>query len=122
MDKNYKDREIKCPECGNYMADLGLDFKSPKKNAIKEWKIIQELYTIGISFHSCGCQGIGYIPQNPKQYKLYLNNILREYENSIAYYQKQTPGECRDKTERIKYWSERTETIKAELERLKFAV
>ncbi len=120
IDKNYKDREIKCPECGNYMADLGLDFKSPKKTAVKEWKIIEELYTIGISFHSCGCQGIGYIPQNPKEYKLYLNNILREYENSIAYYQKQTPEECRDKTERIKYWSERTETIKAELARQKF--
>jgi hypothetical protein len=122
IEKHYKEREIKCPECGNYMADLGLDLKSPKKTAVKEWKIIEGLYKIGINFHSCGCYGIGYIPKNPKKYEEYLNNILHDYENSILYYQKQTHEECKDKAERIKYWSERTEAIKAELTRQKFAL
>ena len=117
FDKNYKEREIKCPQCAGYMADLGLDFKSPKQIAVKEWKIIEGLYTIGKSFYSCGCNGIGYIPQNPKDYMLYLQNVLGDYENQIVYYQNKKLDEYRDKAERIKYWSDRVQTIKAELSR-----
>ncbi|WP_276967334.1 hypothetical protein [Chryseobacterium sp.] len=28
--------EAKCPECGNLMANMGLDFKSPPKNDDKQ--------------------------------------------------------------------------------------
>ena len=101
------------------MADLGLDFKSPKKAAENEWKIIQGLYTIGRSFYSCGCNGIGYIPQHPRDYQVYLNNVLQEYENSIAYYQSKPVTECQDKADRIKYWSEKAAAVKEELARQK---
>lgn len=60
--KTLRDREIKCPQCGGYMADLGLDFRSPKKTAEKEWKIIEGLFTIGKSFYGCGRTGMGYVP------------------------------------------------------------
>jgi hypothetical protein len=115
FNKNYKDREIKCPQCGRYMADLGLDFKAPKKTALKEWKIIEGLYTIGRSFYSCGCIGIGYIPQKPKDYCLYLKRVLHDYQKSITYYQNKTIEECNDKAERIKYWSDKVQLVKAEL-------
>jgi len=116
----FSKREIKCPECSNYMADLGLDFKSPKKQAVKEWKIIEGLYTIGKSFYSCGCNGIGYIPQNPKDYETYLKKLLYEYEHTISYYQNKTPDEYKDKAERIKYWSDQAKKIKTELAKQKF--
>jgi len=122
FDKNYKDREIKCPQCGSYMADLGLDFKSPKKTALKEWKIIEGLYTIGRSFYSCGCNGIGYIPKKPQDYHIYLKTLLRDYENSIAYYQNKTIEEYKDKAERIKYWSDQVQVVKAELSRQQLSV
>ena len=121
LDKNYKAREIKCPECGELMADLGLDFKSPKKTAIKEWKIIEGLYTIGINFYSCGCIGIGYVPKSPKAYEQYLKNRLMHYENSIAFYQTKTKKEYNDKVQRIKYWTEQANLVKAELTKQKFA-
>jgi len=119
LEKNYRDRSVKCPQCGEYMADLGLDFKSPGKSAENEWKIIKGLYTIGRSFYSCGCNGIGYIPQHPLDYQIYLNNILQEYENSIAYYQNKTIKEYPDKTERITYWSQNAATVKAEIAKQK---
>jgi DNA-directed RNA polymerase subunit RPC12/RpoP len=112
------DREFKCPECGGYMANLGFDFKSPRKTAVKEWKIIEGLYTIGKSFYSCGCIGPGYIPQNPIEYKLYLNNVLTEYENTILQLQNQSLEACADKLERITYWSEKVVLVKGELSRL----
>jgi hypothetical protein len=115
VDKTIQNREIKCPQCGGYMADLGLDFKSPKQTAVKEWRIIKGLYTIGMSFHSCGCNGIGYIPQNPKDYELYLENVLGNYQKQIAYYQNKTLNECGDKIERIRYWSDQIQTVEAEL-------
>jgi hypothetical protein len=72
LTEKYKNRKEKCPECGELMTDLGLDFKAPKKDKTKEWEIIKGLYRIGKSFYSCGCNGIGYVPKNEKEYKEYL--------------------------------------------------
>lgn len=49
-----ENRPIKCPECGNLMADLGREFKAPKKTAVKEWKIVEGLYEIGEIFIPVG--------------------------------------------------------------------
>lgn len=115
LKNNLECREIKCPECGDLMADLGLDFKSPRKTAVKEWKIIEGLYTIGTSFHSCGCNGPGYIPRHPRDYEAYLNKVLQGYENHIANWQSQTLQESRDKLQHIQYWNERAELVRKEL-------
>lgn len=56
--------EAKCPQCKTLMADMGLDFKSPKKDNIKSWDHVSLLFEIGITFHSCGCSGPDYIPKN----------------------------------------------------------
>lgn len=34
-----ENRTIKCPECSNVMADLGKDFKAPKKQQLKNGKL-----------------------------------------------------------------------------------
>lgn len=62
----------KCPDCGNLMANMGLDFEAPKKKAVKEWKHIEDLYEAGITFHSCGCSGPGFVPKDRDQLLAYL--------------------------------------------------
>ena len=56
------------------MADMGLDFRAPKKSDIKAWKIVQDMY-------SCGCNGPGFIPSNLSEYRDYLSQTLEQYEN-----------------------------------------
>lgn len=68
------DLPAKCPECGQFMADMGKDFEAPKKQDLKAWKHIYSLYEVGITFHSCGCTGPGYIPRD----KLTLLQLLQE--------------------------------------------
>jgi len=112
-------RIIKCPECTEAMVNLGHDFKAPKVSAKKEWEIIEGLYRIGKTFFSCGCDGIGYIPQNEKDYKGYLEKVSTDYENSIKFYQNATPEEYPDRIERMNYWSEKKLKIETELKTLK---
>jgi DNA-directed RNA polymerase subunit RPC12/RpoP len=113
-------RPIKCPECGNLMADLGKDFRVPKKTAIKEWKILEGLFKVGKYFYSCGCDGIGYIPQNLNDYKVYLKKALKEYRDYIIFYQDKTELEYPDKLERIKYWSDKMLDVRNEMIKQKF--
>lgn len=74
---------------------------------------------MGKTFFSCGCDGIGYIPQNEKDYKNYLEKVLTDYENSIKFYQNSTSEEYLDRIERINYWSEKKLKIQTELKTLK---
>jgi hypothetical protein len=53
INRDNKDvTEAKCPQCGDLMAKMELDFESPKKDNIKEWNHIKELYSVGITFYS----------------------------------------------------------------------
>ncbi len=78
--------EARCPECGNMLADMGLDFKSPAKDDHKQWAHIRNLYTVGITFHSCGCSGPGYIPQDRKAIINYLEKIRSEYMHALVFW------------------------------------
>ncbi|GEJ46399.1 hypothetical protein [Chryseobacterium sp. ON_d1] len=117
-----ENRVIRCPECRSIMADLGKDFKAPKKTAAKEWKIIESLFKTGKCFHSCGCDGIGYIPKNPMDYQVYLKTILQDYQVSLTACQKIPIEEFPDKAEEIKYWSDRIQRIKTEIIDNKFEI
>ncbi len=69
----------KCPECGELMANMGLDFESPKKKDIKSWEHIATLYEVGITFHSCGSSGPGYIPSNSDELISHFSKIKADY-------------------------------------------
>jgi hypothetical protein len=71
--------DAKCPQCGGFMADMGLDFKPPQKEDIKAWKHIQDLYSVDITFHSCGCSGPGYIPKDREQILKRLETAKKRY-------------------------------------------
>lgn len=56
-------RICKCPQCGEEMADMGLDFKAPKNSDVKQWRKVEILYQHDFTFHSCGCCGPGFRPK-----------------------------------------------------------
>jgi DNA-directed RNA polymerase subunit RPC12/RpoP len=66
-------RKYLCPECGEPMKSMGLDFRSPKKTNHKQWKKLKLLYMNGFTFHSCGC-GTGPRPATLGQVKGYLED------------------------------------------------
>ena len=82
--------EAKCPQCSELMANMGLDFESPKKDNIKEWNHIQELYSVGITFHSCGCTGPGYIPKDKDRLIAYFEEIINDYNKQLVFWRNRT--------------------------------
>lgn len=78
--------EAKCPQCGELMANMGLDFESPKKDNIKEWNHIKTLYSVGITFHSCGCTGPGYIPKDKKLLIAYFEELIEGYNRQLVFW------------------------------------
>jgi len=85
---NSEPKEAKCPQCGELMANIGLDFAAPKKDNIKEWKHLKDLYSVGIAFHSCGCGGPGYIPKDKNALIAHLEEILSGYNKQLAFWRK----------------------------------
>lgn len=47
----------RCPDCRAAMYDFGRDWKPPTKTNNREWRIMRELASAEIDFHSCGCGG-----------------------------------------------------------------
>jgi hypothetical protein len=79
-------KEAKCPQCGNLVANMGMDFQAPRKDDIKAWKHIQQLYSVGIAFHSCGCSGPGYIPNDRQALITYLEGIKKGYNKQLEFW------------------------------------
>ncbi|MFH6993337.1 hypothetical protein [Flavobacterium sp. FlaQc-48] len=82
--------EAKCPQCGDLMANMGLDFESPKKDDLKKWKHIKSLYSVGITFHSCGCSGPGYIPNSKEKLIEYFEDLKDTYLKNIDFWRTRT--------------------------------
>lgn len=65
-------RQVPCPQCGKSMADMGHDFKAPKQTAVAQWRKVQLLFDAGFSFHSCGCCGPGYRPEELAEVEAFI--------------------------------------------------
>lgn len=120
---NTETVEARCPQCGALMADMGLDFASPKKNNVKEWEHIKQLYSVGITFHSCGCAGPGYIPNSREKLIDYFEEVLKTYSASLAFWRQRVEPTNnreiqREKSVNLRYLSE----IPAEIKSAKGAV
>ncbi|MFT3679369.1 MAG: hypothetical protein QM791_03800 [Ferruginibacter sp.] len=100
-------KEAKCPECGSLMANMGKDFESPKKDNIKEWEHIKSLYSVGITFHSCGCTGPGYIPNTKERLIAYFQEQLREYHHQLEFWRQriEPTNEREINRENSKHWN-----------------
>lgn len=82
--------EARCPQCSALMADMGFDFAAPKKDDIKHWEHLRSLYTVGITFHSCGCSGPGYIPNTPGSLMAYFEELLKKYHSQLDFWRQRT--------------------------------
>lgn len=78
--------EAKCPQCGEFMANMGLDFESPKKDDVKMWEHIKSLFSVGLTFHSCGCSGPGYIPNSKEKLVEHFEDIKKTYFKNMDFW------------------------------------
>ncbi len=92
--------EAKCPQCGALMANMGLDFEAPKKDDVKKWEHLKNLYQVGITFHSCGCSGPGYIPRDKEQLKKYFEDILEKYHQNLNAFRERIEPENKKEADR----------------------
>ncbi|TVT40074.1 hypothetical protein FNT36_11255 [Hymenobacter setariae] len=76
----------KCPDCAQVAANMGLDFKSPSKDDVKAWQHLRSLYVVGVTYHSCGCSGPGYIPATTGELVAYLQERLTDYVKELRYW------------------------------------
>ena len=68
------------------MADMGMDFEAPKKSEIKKWEHLILLYSVGITFHSCGCSGPGYIPNTTERLITHFQELKNEYQSQLIFW------------------------------------
>ena len=115
IESNYYQAVQKCPNCDNQMVNLGLDFKAPKQSNKKAWKIIQGLHRIGTSWHTCGCNGPGYIPQTPAMYQEFLHNEQQEMEANLKKLEHDQTISLERKTEDRKKYKRRIARIQQEM-------
>ena len=95
--------EAKCPQCGELMANMGLDFESPKMEDLKKWEHIKSLYSVGITFHSCGCSGPGYIPNSKEKLIEHFEQLKTGYLKNIDFWRARI--EPSNNKERDKDWN-----------------
>lgn len=117
FEEQYRNKKYKCPECGNEMNNIGLDFKAPKKDKINEWAIIRSMYKLGNAFHTCGCDGPGYIPQKLTDYLMYLDKIKTGYEARLN--ERYEEFSTNDTNELLDYWSSKLNSITMEINKIK---
>ena len=137
--------EAKCPQCGELMANMGLDFESPKKDDVKKWEHIKSLYSVGITFHSCGCSGPGYIPNSKEKVIEYFEEIKETYFKNLVFWRNRTEPSTKKEKEKenqiswfelsrvssnykkevvknqegIEYWLERVKEVEAKISLVK---
>jgi hypothetical protein len=103
---DYQVTPAKCPQCGSLMANMGKDFEAPKMTDIKVWDHVKTLYEVGITFHSCGCSGPGYIPRNKVALTAYLKELKFQYQEQLEFWRnRKEPGNKKEADrDRSKNW------------------
>ena len=66
-----RDIDFLCPECKQPMHSMGLDFKAPRQQDIRQWRKVKMLYENGFNYHNCGC-GTGLRPKRLSEVKEFL--------------------------------------------------
>lgn len=115
LHEEYKSATHRCPECGTPMIDMGMDFKTPPQADVKAWQRFRGMYRVGHAFHTCGCDGPGYIPQSTNDFIEYLNDRRRTYAERLKQSQRATDRSPEDRVDEAEYWSERIRIIDREL-------
>lgn len=67
----------KCPDCGSEMAEMGFDFKTPRRTAKAHWEVVEFLFRRGVAYRSCGCGGPGFRPSKWAEVPAFLRTLCR---------------------------------------------
>ena len=118
LEEEYRSATHKCPECGDEMIDMGLDFKPPMQSDAKAWKTLQGMYRVGHAFHTCGCYGPGWIPKSTSDYRHYLASAKKDYEGQLERVQKSDTLSPEAKKEAGDFWAGRIAAIDQEQMRI----
>lgn len=78
---NEESKPAKCPQCGVLMAEFGRDYKVPKTTDVSSWSKTESYFKLGMIHHTCGCYGLGYLPNHEVGYREYLSDVLERYQN-----------------------------------------
>jgi len=62
-------RHVPCPDCKQPMHDMGLNFKAPRQDNVRQWRKVHMLYAHGLAWHDCGCGGTGPHPHTLREAK-----------------------------------------------------
>lgn len=68
----------------------------------KAWEHLKSLYSVGITFHSCGCSGPGYIPNSAEQLKKYLESVQLDFQAQLKFWRSRQEPENDREIEREK--------------------
>jgi hypothetical protein len=115
LEAEYRNAAHRCPECNEPMIDMGLDFKPPRQSDEKAWRNLFGMYRIGHVFHTCGCDGPGYVPQSTADYRHYLQDRRNSYAGQMSRVQESTELSTAAKREAGDYWLSRIALVDAEL-------
>jgi len=89
---------------------MGLDFAAPKRRDAKAWQLLEKLFVVGITFHSCGCGGPGYRPRKARERREFLERTRGHYASTLRHWQREAPrggdAELR-RAEAIRHWRAR---------------
>lgn len=69
-----------CPDCRGPLEAMGLDFKAPPKDDLRQWQKVEVLALRGIRYVSCGCNGPGPRPEDLRDVAAFLRGQLPESE------------------------------------------
>jgi hypothetical protein len=116
-------RSYVCPQCAGPMADMGLDFAPPPMQDRKAWQVLEWLYEVGETFHSCGCQGPGYRPRDPAALRGFLEQRSAQFEANARRaapgpWRPPADGERLDGEEARAWWAERASRVRAAMANL----
>jgi hypothetical protein len=118
LEAEYRTLISSCPQCGNEMANVGMDFKTPKQSDMNTWKNLRIMYREGQQFEMCGCYGIGFVPQSNREYEAYLLARLNAYEQALEKLDRKSSSELspEQRCEAQEYWACRIDMIQCVLQ------
>ncbi len=115
LEAEYRDAVHRCAECNEPMIDMGLDFKPPRQSDEKAWRNLLGMFRVGHVFHTCGCDGPGFIPKSTADYRQYPDVRRKSYVNQMNRVQESTEFSTTAKREAGDYWLDRISLVDAEL-------
>lgn len=117
VDPDGEHRPARCPQCGELMAEMGLDFQAPPQSKEKAWRVLRTLWEVGETFHSCGCGGPGYRPRDPVALRAYLQEIIERYRGHLRGWRATTEPHLQEqRAEAIAAWTRRIAAAEAALQ------